>query len=216
MDQIGQYCDGILFLTHDLINERMYELAKNHSKCVEIRHWKKRFNNLSQLQFCLNWASEIKPKYVLEFDEDEIPPYHFNEVFNEFKRGDKTTLWLKGIWAYNNLDQIAIEPMRKYFFHMKAYKWSKALAKQERAGFNSFRGITYKSDSAFLSKYSLKHLAFLTPRLRNHRMIVGGSKGHKYNNSSWFMQNVNTVPYDKNKTNKDWMKIYHETISNNS
>jgi NADH:ubiquinone oxidoreductase subunit len=46
-------------------------------------------------------------------------------------------------------------------------------------------------------------------------MIVGGPKGHMYNDSSWFNQDVQTVPYNKDLSNRDWVKLHHEIISNN-
>ena len=91
MDQIAQYCDGLFVLTHDLIDEGIYDVAADHPKCICIKRWeKKRFANLQQLRFCLKWASKVKPKYVLEFDEDEIPPHRFDEVFGELLCGKFT------------------------------------------------------------------------------------------------------------------------------
>lgn len=215
MNQIAQHCDGVFFLMHDLVSPKMYDLAENHPKCVEIRCWTKDFSNLAQLQYCLQWASEIRPRYVFEFDEDEIPPPKLGEVLYDFKKSYASTLWFKGVWAYNDIGQIAIEPMRRYFFHMKIYKWSECMARKIRSGFCSFKGITQHSNEAFLSKYPLIHLAFLTERLRERRMQVGNSKGHQYNETSWFMaKDVRTVPFDKHKTNEDWMKLY-EALCNN-
>lgn len=217
MDQISQYCDGIFFLTHDLIDEDMYNLAMKHPKYVDIKRWaKKRFSNRGQLQFCLRWASEIKPKYVLEFDEDEIPPFRFKEVFEEFKASDKITMWFKGLWSWNGIYQIAVDPMRRYLAHMKAYKWSKEIAERKRGGFNSFEGIKFNSPESFLSRYPLIHAAFSSPKLIANRMKVGGSKGHMYNDESWFNQDVKTVLYNKDLSNREWVQLHHEIISNNS
>lgn len=216
MDQIAQYCDGIFFLAHNLSNEGMYEKAANHPKCICIKRWeKKRFANLQQLRFCLDWASKVKPKYVLEFDEDEIPPHRFNEVFDEFKSSDKITMWFKGLWSWNGIYQIAVDPMRRYLAHMKVYKWSERMAEIDRGGFNAFKGIKFNSPEAFLSKYPLIHAAFSSPALIANRMIVGGFKGHMYNESSWFNQDVKTVPYNKDLSNRDWVKLHHEIINNN-
>ena len=216
MDQIAQYCDGIFFLYHNLNNESMYNLARNHPKCMGINQWEKeRFSNLAQLRFCLEWASEIKPKYVLEFDEDEIPPHRFNEVFDEFKASDKKTMWFKGLWSWGGIYEIAVDPMRRYLAHMKVYKWSEEMAEIDRAGFNAFKGIKVNSPDSFLSRYPLVHAAFSSPELIANRMEVGGSKGHMYNDESWFNQDVKTVPYNKNLKNREWVKLHHEIISNN-
>ena len=46
MDQIAQYADGLFVLTHDLIDEDMYDIAWEHPKCMGITRWeKKRFAN---------------------------------------------------------------------------------------------------------------------------------------------------------------------------
>jgi hypothetical protein len=209
MDQVAQYCDGIFFLTHKLIDESMYDLAWNHPKCICVKRWEKeKFANLAQLRFCLEWASKIKPKYVLEFDEDEIPPFRFEEVFNKFKLSDKLTMWFKGLWSWNGIYQIAVDPMRRYLAHMKVYKWSEEIAEIDRGGFNGFRGIKFKSPEAFLSKYPLIHAAFASPELIANRMKVGGSKGHMYNDLSWFNQDVKTIPYNKDFSNRDWAINY--------
>ena len=217
MDQIAQYCDGLFILTHDLIDEGMYEVTENHPKCICIKRWEKpRFANLQQLRYCLKWASKVKPKYVLEFDEDEIPPHRFDEVFNNFKASDKTTMWFKGLWSWHGIYQIAVDPMRRYLAHMKVYKWSEQISEIDRSGFNAFKGIKFSSPESFLSKYPLIHAAFSSPELIANRMLVGGSKGHMYNSESWFNQDVKTVPYNKDLSNRDWVKLHHEIISNNS
>lgn len=215
MDQIAQYCDGLFVLTHNLLDKNMHDVAARHPKCIEIRQWEGGFGNLAQLQYCLKWASEIKPKYVFEFDEDEIPPYRFNEVFDEFKLSSKKTMWLKGVWSWNGIYQIALNPMRKYFAHMKVYKWSEEIAKMDRGGFNTFKGMAFCSPDTYLSNYPLIHAAFSSPALIANRMIVGDSKRHIYDDSSWFNQNVKAIPYDKDLSNGEWMQLYYETINNN-
>lgn len=221
MDRIADHCDGIFFLTHNLINPKMATIASNHPKCIEIREWLSGFGNLIQLQYCLEWANKIKPKYVLEFDEDELPPDNFDEVFQGFKQSIHQHLWFWGLWPYNNLQDIAIFPMRRYFPHHKVYKWSKSLSNRKRAGFCSFTvgmppsaPISNGHKRSYISKYPLRHLAFLTETLRERRLKVGNSKRQMYSREiSWFMQeDIKTILYDKDKTNKDWMKIYYEYI----
>ena len=213
MDQIAQYCNGIFVLTHNLIDEGMHDIAWNHPKCICIQRWeKKRFANLQQLRFCLKWASKIRPKYVLEFDEDEIPPHRFDEVFDEFKASERRTMWFKGLWSWNGIYNIAVDPMRRYMPHMKIYKWSEEIAEIDRGGFNSFMGIKHNSPDSFLSRFPLVHAAFSSPELIANRMAVGGSKGHMYDETSWFNQDVRTVPYDKDLSNKDWAILHRKLL----
>jgi len=195
----------------------MYDVARNHPNCICIQRWEKtRFANLQQLRFCLKWASKIKPKYVLEFDEDEIPPHRFDELFNWFKISDNRTMWFKGLWSWNGVYQIAVDPMRRYLAHMKVYKWSEEISEIDRGGFNAFKGMKYNSPDSMLVRFPLIHAAFSSPALIANRMEVGGSKGHMYNDESWFNQDVKTVPYNEDLTNRDWMKLSREIISNNS
>lgn len=216
-DQIASHCDGLFFLTHDLTNPEMLTLAENHPKCVDIKQWTKKFGNLVQLQHCLEWASKIKPKYVIEFDEDELPPDKFNEEFHYFRQTNFNHMFFWGLWPYNNLNDIALFPMRRYFPHHKVYKWSEELSNAKRAGFCSFTGIGAHHKESYISKYPLRHLAFLTNELRERRLKFGNSKGQQYSReTSWFMQpDILTTQYDPNKTVKDWMKIYYETFDNN-
>lgn len=217
MNRIADHCDGLFFLIHDLVDPKMLTIAENHPKCIEIRHWTKKFGNLVQLQHNLEWASEIKPKYVIEFDEDELPPDKFNEEFQYFKQTNFQHMFFWGLWSYNNINNIAIFPMRRYFPHHKVYKWSKSLSKAKRSGFCSFVGRNAHHKVSYISKYPLRHLAFLTNTLRERRLKFGNSKGHQYSREiSWFMQpDIHTIQYDPNKTVEDWMKIYYETFNNN-
>jgi hypothetical protein len=206
--EIGRKVDGLFFLLHDPIDPEMYDTAAAHPKCQDIRCWTKAFSNHNQLQFLTEWAREIRPKYVLEFDEDELPPARFREAFTEFKKSDKNTMWFWGVWAWGNPNTIAVQMMHNFFWHMKAYKYSECIARRERKGFNSFTGIGAKSKDAFLCKYPLRHLAFMTPKLRERRMARGDSKGRKYKGDSWFMQpDIITRPYDTDLTLVEWKQL---------
>jgi hypothetical protein len=210
--EIGKQVDGLFFLLHDPVDPAMYDIAAEHPKCQDIRCWTKPFSNHRQLHFLTEWAREIQPKYVLEFDEDEIPPARFRQTFKEFKQSDKDTMWFWGLWPLGDPNTIAIQMIHNYFWHMKVYKYSECIARKERLGFNTFAGIGPKSTDSFLCKYPLKHLSFMTKKLRDRRMVQGDSKGRKYDSTSWFLQpDIVTSQYDPDLTLKDWKLLARGT-----
>jgi hypothetical protein len=210
INTIAQYVDAFYVLFHNIIDISILDLAINHEKCQGIREWKKPFNNLSQLDFCLEWANQIKPQYVLEFDEDELPPDRFHEEFKKFKDSGLLTMWFWGLWCIDDTNKVLAEHRPQYFWHQKAYRWMPNLVNKKRGGFNSFQGNHFKSKFSYLCKYPLRHLAFLTPELRERRIITGNSKGHSYEKPWFNRKGLKFVPYDKNMTVKNWKEIINK------
>jgi hypothetical protein len=167
------------------------------------------------LSSILSWAHEIEPKYVLEFDEDEIPPLRFKQEFEKFKTLPNPHMYFRFMWAYNSIDKIILakESQDTYKPHMKVYKWTKEMKDHSRG--SALRVAMCDIDSIhhlprYYCPYPMRHLAILTPKMRqirfNRKELTRTNLTSLvvYGKHWWNVPDLLTIPYDKDMTWRDY------------
>lgn len=220
INKVAQYVDGIFFLVHNLQNPKLLEAAERHPKCCGVRYHPGDDFDLGEhretLSAILSWAHEVKPKYVLEFDEDEIPPDRFTIEFDKFKKSDYQHMYFRFFWTLNDINRIILakEGPDTYKPYMKVYKWNDQLPYNSRG--SALRVAMCDIDALhklprYYCPYPMRHLAIFTPRMREIRLnrkeltrtnltslVVHGKHW-------WNVKDLVTIPYDKDMTWKDYL-----------
>jgi|WetSurMetagenome_2_1015567.scaffolds.fasta_scaffold51913_5 hypothetical protein len=205
-DAIGEYCSEIYFVANNVTDQAIIEAAKKHPLCAGIRIFDCEWDNHESLVECYKWADEIKPDYILMFDEDEIPPVRFSEVLEQWKKSGSSELLFKCIWCYGDTNTILKDYHIPFGFHMKACRWKEGMWKSGVG--NKCRLKIYEREIPFRSQYPYKHLSVMTKGLRDvrtKRYLTPPVKSTPTMNRIC-RDDLKTIPYDPDMVYDAWMK----------
>lgn len=194
-DAIAEHADALFFLTHDA-PESLVELARAHPKCREVRRWEHPWSNHHTLDCIGHWADEVTPRYVLTFDEDELPPVRLHDELARWLNDPKArTMSFHFVWCWGDLNTVLACRGYSLKEHVKAYKWERGLSKK---GFTwQCRLRAYDQTVETYCPYPIRHLPVMTPALRSVR-----EGRQEY--AVWWKDDMPTMPYDPHMTFARW------------
>jgi hypothetical protein len=166
-DAIGQYANELYFLVNGITDLSIIKSAQKYRLCAGIKEWKFPWDNHATLVKCYKWADEIKPDYILTFDEDEIPPFRFGEILEPWKRSGTSELLFKCVWCYGDTKTILKDYYVPFGYHMKMCRWKEKM--WELGVGNKCRLKIYENEVAYKYPYPYRHLAIMTEKLREAR-----------------------------------------------
>ena len=205
-DAIGRYADRLYFLANNITDPSIIEAAENHPQCAGMRKVDGVWDNHDSLVECYKWADEIKPDFILTFDEDEIPPERFGEVFEQWKKTSTSELLFKCVWCYGDTETILKDYYIPFGYHMKACRWREKMWIQGVG--NKCRLNIYKNKFIYKCEYPYRHLSVMTQQLREARKLRYQAPPVKSTPTieRICQENLKTIPYDANMKYEEWMK----------
>ncbi len=197
---LADLVDGLCFLFNNAPAARMESLIA-HPKCIAHAEYHKRFSIPGSFKAAFDLARPFNPKYLICFDEDELPPGRFEDEFRRFKHGNCMSLAFRDYICWGNPEMIIADRCYPSPLHCHAMKWDKnrELGRYKKADFFEF----YHHNYVYKSDYPLRNLAFMTPELRERRFRrsqASISTRHWKRESSgpgaWARQSHDVMPYD--------------------
>jgi hypothetical protein len=194
-DSIAELSDKLFFLANGVEDRSIIEAAARHPKCAEIREDNKRWNNHESLIECYKWADEIKPQFVMTFDEDEMLPPKLDEIWSEWEKTDSKAMLFKCLWCWENIDTVLKDYHKSFGWHMKLCKYFEGMWKDGMTHMNSLNSCIKGS---FPFPYPYRHLPIMTQKLRDIRK-------YRKDRASFWDKPLKTIPYDPKMTYKEWV-----------
>ena len=199
---MAEHVDAMFFLAHKVSNPSILEAAARQPKCREIREHRpaKGWNWTRSMWAMLNWAEALKPRFLLYFDEDELPPARLDEVLQRWKSGAAPTLWFQFVWTYGDLDHIISVRSKQFGYHVKAIHWRPGLAAAASYAWNCPPPL--QRSARVVCPYPVRHTSATTPEQRALR----GRPGRREAKNRTWERDWPTIPYDPNMTWNDWAR----------
>ena len=199
---LAQYVDGLFILAHETPGYLMQQ-AGAEPKCEKLVMYEGRWKSPALHHASFQLLNDVKPKYVIYIDEDELLPDRFPAEFMRFKHSDvqaSVACWYLQCWQ--DMNHVVADYPYNVNRHCVALRW------EEGINFNEFAGWDWPSAYYRRKKYTmefpLRHLAFMTPEYRERRSSrrVVTSRG----DTNWWEDNHPAIPYDPNMTWKQYLE----------
>ncbi len=206
----AEHIDAFAFLCRPEDSERISRLSR-HPKCVVLKIEQQRFRNATSQLEALLMAQEFNPRYVAAFDSDELPPGRFAEEFARFKALGLWSMDMMNFECWGDPLHIVADFPYKAPPHCRVMRWEKGL--NPGAYHKAHRFRFWCDKSLYKCDYPVRHLAFMTPEIRERRRQRGLSASHKSNwkreaegPGAWSLVEHPTIPYDPDMTWKQYLE----------
>jgi len=206
---LAELVDGVCFLFHRAPEPRIARL-RTHPKCIAHARYHRRFSVGGTLRAAIELARPFAPKYIINFDEDELPPGRFAEEFEEFRNRSAMSLAFRDFICWGSPDMIVADGGYPSPLHCHVLRWNGAeLGRYKKADFFEY----YYRRPVWRSDYPLRNLAFMTPELRERRFersqAAISTRHWKHESAgprAWPRQAHAAMPYDPNLGYSDYVK----------
>lgn len=204
------HVDGFVFLTHPADEERNARLVRL-PKYVAHTHWQQPFHNAPTQKAILELAGSFNPSFVIALDSDMLMPDWFSDEFEMFKRGRCWSLDFWNFECWGDADHVVADGCYRADPHCMVMRWEGGLQLGGYSKAHRFR--FWCSKEICRCVYPMRHLAFMTPELREQRRQRGLVSTHKSNwrreaegLGAWPSLQHPAIPYDCNMTWRSYLQ----------
>ncbi len=192
--------DGFVFLFHPDNQERNARL-REHPKYRASAIWDRPFRNAPTMLAVLELAAKCNPSFVLAPDSDMLFPDRFPYEFQHFKDSDRWSMDLRNFECWDDMNHIVADNCYRNERHCMVMRWERGL---EIGGYHkAHRFHWWNGRAIYRCPFPLRHLAFMTPELRELRYQRGINSRRQLN---WRAEVEGS---------KAWPKLDHPTIEYN-
>lgn len=201
---LAEIVDGICFVFHD-VAEDVPDRLRHHPKCLDHSYYHDRFTVGDTLRAGFALADQHDAEFIICFDEDELPPAHFNEEFARFAESGCESMSIPNFECWGDPKHIVGDLCYAAKPHCHVLRWHKGL--DVGAYYKADLFDYYRRHPIYYSPYPLRHVAFMTPALRERRFKRGMAstprkhwRGESIGPDAWARRKQHVIPYDPNMT----------------
>jgi len=196
---LAEHVDGLFILAHEAPRHLLDE-AGRHPKCEKLEVYEGRWKSAVLHHEAFQLLNGAKPKYVIYIDEDEILPERFRSEFKRFQASGHDSVACYYLQCWNDIDHVVADHPYNVNRHCVALRWEEGITFLDYAGWD-WPSAYYKRKK-YTMQFPLRHLAFMTPELRQRRATRRAITSRA--DTMWYLEDHPSIPYDGNMTWKQY------------